>query len=112
MKFILHTILFLTIALSLDAQVFFNETKEYNKECDFVLIPSIHSGYSVHSGEFVAKNNGLMVDRRFILPEVYFGGQLMANGFMIGIHYGVLQSTILLGAGWSIPLKSKKKRKN
>jgi len=110
-KLCLHIILFVLLCFSMSGQVLFDESKSYRSEADYLLIPSIHSGYSIEQHEFLVINNGLELKRKFILPEAYIGCQLVANGFTIGIHYGILQKTILLGAGWNIILKKKNKRK-
>lgn len=110
-KRFLHITLFLILSLSMTGQVMFDESKIYRTEADYLLIPSIHSGYSIEQQEFLAINNGVELKRKFILPEAYIGCQLVANGFTVGIHYGVLQKTILFGAGWNIALKHKKKKR-
>jgi len=93
------------------AQVFFDKSKTYMVKTDAVIIPSLHFGYAMQRGEFIAKNNQWeSVSFNELVPEIYLGCQLLADGWMVGIHYGFLQKSILLGGGVVLPVKLKTKK--
>ena len=93
---------------SLMSQVHFNSNRAFCKEADFVLIPTLSFSYSLKKYEFITHNTNRSPEMKQILPEIYGGCQLVADGFAIGAHYGFLQQTIMLSGGFTIPLKAKK----
>ena len=82
-------------------QVFFNADRPHAKA---VLIPTMHFGYSLKQDVFIEKNYGLEVKKEILPIELYFGVQILADGYMLSFDYGVLQKSIMLGVGFPIPI--------
>ena len=82
-----------------NAQIFMDEYKPYNVKTDILFIPSVSFSYNIMMDEFLAKNNGLELKRKMLLPEVYINGQIIVDGWSIGLGYGFFQKSIMLTTG-------------
>ena len=94
------------------ALMFMAATATAQKET-ILLIPKIHLGYGIDKASFIKENNFRTDEIHFknFVPEIYGGLELIAYPWAISLDWGFLQKTILLGAGYVIPLKVKDNKK-
>lgn len=99
MKRLVLVILVLFSYTSTDAQLLFDSSKNVDINSGILVIPKLGFGYSSMKGEFLRVNDGLMVTKSLILPEIYLGGVIVSDGWFLGFSWGFLQHTLLLEAG-------------
>lgn len=104
-------ILLLLFAVSANAQIFFNGDRLCDHQTSAAFIPYVQFGYGFKHYEFVEKNTGMEVQNRQIKPSVYFGCQLLSDGYMVGVGFDPLNFGVSLSGGFVIPIKDKKKQK-
>lgn len=107
MKWVIVIFLF---SVPAKAQVFFDSSKVFYSETDALIIPIIHFAYGLKQYDFIEKNTGLTVDRKYIHTNIYFGATLLSDGYAVGLHFDPFNFSLMMGAGINIPIHIGKKR--
>jgi hypothetical protein len=103
--------IFILVSGGVSGQVFFDSDRIFYSETDALFIPTIHFSYGMKEYEFVEKNTGLSVGRKYLNPGIYFGGMLLTDGWAMGLHFDPFNMAGMMVVGCNIPVRIGKRNK-